>query len=141
MTYTYDDFNYTLRLERGESVAKTVLEFVQGKDIKGAWVVGLGGLAWAELGFYNLEAQEYSWQKLDESLELTNLTGNVAWEDGQPVLHAHVTVSDAGFHAYGGHLKEAEVAGTVELFIHVWNDEKGFARQKDGRTGLNLLSL
>lgn len=141
MNYVYDDFNYTLRIEKGEQVMKTLLGFVREKNIKGAWVLGLGGLMWAELGFYDLNTQEYAWQKFDELLELTNLTGNIAWQDDKPVLHAHVTVSDASFHAHGGHLREAEAAGTVELFIHVWDDEQGLTRQKDDQTGLNLLQL
>ncbi len=141
MTYVHDGFNYTLRIEKGELVVETLLEFIREKDIKGAWVLGLGGLMWAELGFYDLNTQEYAWQKFDELLELTNLTGNIAWQDGKPVLHAHATVSDVSFHAHGGHLREAEAAGTVELLIHVWNNEEGLARQKDKQTGLNLLSL
>ena len=95
---------------------------------------------WAELGFYDLAAQQYNWTKLDELLELTNLTGNIAWQDGEPVLHLHATVSDASMHAYGGHLKEAEVGGTVEVMIHAIVSD-GLTRKLDESTGLNLLDL
>lgn len=141
MTYTFDTYNYTLRFERGELVVEQLLAFVRKQNLRGGWIVGLGGLAWAELGFYDLQTREYSWKKIDEPLELTNLTGNIAWQDGKPVLHLHATVSDASFHAQAGHLKEAEAAGTVEIFIHRWLDDKGLARQKDDKTGLNLLQI
>lgn len=141
MTYTFDEYNYTLRFAKGELVVEQLTKFIQDNDVHGGWIVGLGGLMWAELGFYDLDAQEYSWKKFDELLELTNVTGNIAWQDGKPVLHLHATVSDASFHAYGGHLKEAEAAGTVEIFIHRWLNKDGLKRTKDQDTGLNLLDL
>lgn len=141
MTFVYDDFNYTLRLEKGERVVESLLKFVREQELRGGWVLGLGGLAWAELGFYDLNAQEYSWTKLDELLELTNLSGNIAWTDDELVLHLHATVADASLHARGGHLREAEVAGTVEVFIHMWDKDGGFTRGHDDQTGLNLLQL
>lgn len=141
MTFTYDEFNYTLKFEKGEAVVAGLLAFVRDQDLRGGWISGLGGLDWAELGFYDLQTQEYTWTKLEEALELTNLTGNIAWQDNEPALHLHATVSDAAMHARGGHLKEAEVAGTVEVFIHMWDKPQGFTRELDEQTGLNLLQL
>lgn len=140
MKYVFDGKHYTLRFETGESVVAELSRFVQEHDIKGAWVKGLGGLADAEVGFYDLSAREYHWKKFDEPLELTNLTGNIAWADNEPVLHLHATVSDKDFHAYGGHLKEAEVGGTVEVMIHAINSKK-LLRIQDEQTGLKLLDL
>lgn len=144
MTFKYDEYNYTLRFERGELVAEGLLKFVREQKIKGGWIVGLGGLSWATLGFYDLSSQQYSWTKLEEPLELTNLTGNIAWSAGQqsePALHLHATVSDASLHASGGHLQEAETAGTVEVFIHRWLSDDGLHRSRDEDVGLNLLDL
>lgn len=141
MTYSFDEYNYTLRFDKGEKFVGLLVEFVKEHNIKGGWIIGLGGLAWVELGFYDLNTQEYQWSKFDEPLELANLTGNIAWQGNEPVLHLHATIADASFHAKAGHLKEAETAGTVEIFIHRWLHDKSLARQKDNNTGLNLLEL
>jgi predicted DNA-binding protein with PD1-like motif len=141
MTYSFDGYNYTLRFEKGEMFVEQLTSFVREQNVRGGWIVGLGGLAWAELGFYDLKAQEYQWKKLDMTLELTSLTGNIAWKDGEPALHLHANVGDAGLQVYGGHLKQAEVAGTVEIFIHRWLKEEGLNRALDEQTGLNLLQL
>ncbi len=141
MTYTFDEYNYTLKFEKGEEFVGLLEDFVKEHSIKGGWVVGLGGLSSATLGFYDLNAQEYAWTKFDEPLELANLTGNIAWSDSKPALHLHATISDASLHASAGHLKEAAVAGTVEVFIHRWLDNKGLVRAKDSETGLNLFDL
>lgn len=141
MTFAYDEFNYTLRLEKGELLIESLTRFIKDKNLKGGWIIGIGGLAWAELGFYDLNAQAYLWTRFDEPLELLNITGNIAWERKEPFLHLHATVSDASQYARGGHVQEAEVSGTVEIFIHMWDDDKGFKRSDDKATGLKLFDL
>lgn len=141
MTYVYDETNYILRFEKDELLVEGLQRFIVEHDIRGGWISGLGGLQSAELGFYNLNAQTYDWKKLNLEFELTNMTGNIAWQDDVPVLHLHATLADAGLQTYGGHLREAKVAGTVEVFIHTWQGAEGLTRMKDTTTGLNILSL
>jgi predicted DNA-binding protein with PD1-like motif len=141
MKFVFDGYNYTLRFEKGEQLVDNLTRLIREQELKGGWVVGLGGLSWAELGFYDLNSQEYKWTKIDGPLELTNLTGNVAWNGDEPALHLHATVSDTGFLTRGGHLKEAEVSGTLELFIHRWQSDERLNRSKDEKTSLNLLDL
>lgn len=130
--------SYILRFEKDELVMEQLRAFVMKENIKGAWVSGLGGLTWAELGFYDLTAQAYLWTKLEEPLELLNLTGNIALADNEPFLHIHATVSDASQYARGGHLNEAAVAGTVELHLQLIGGSKGLKRSLDTKTGLKL---
>ena len=141
MTFAYDGFNYTLRFNKGEQFVEQLTKFVSDKNIRGGWIVGLGGFSWAEIGYYNLESQDYKWTKYDGPLELTNLTGNIAWKDNDLALHLHATISGIRLEAVAGHLKEAEVSGTVEIFLHVWDNPEGLNRSRDTDTGLNLLDL
>lgn len=139
MTYAKDGHNYTLRFKKGELLVASLQKFVHEQGIKAGWILGLGGLSMAEIGFYDLGTQEYAWTKYEEDLELTNLTGNIAMNEGKPALHLHATISDASLHAHAGHLKEATVGGTVELVIYSWHGS--LKRAKDEETGLNLLQL
>lgn len=140
MTSAFDGYNFSVRLQKGELLAESLLKLAKEKDIKGGWMVGLGGLSWAELGFYDLPSKSYQWTKLEEPLELTSLTGNIAWLEGEPVLHLHANVSDKSMNVKGGHLKEAEIGATAEIFIHRWLDGS-LKRQQDPKIGLNLLEL
>jgi uncharacterized protein len=141
MTFAYDEFNYVLRFQKGEKLVETLQPFVKEKNLKGGWIFGLGGFSRATLGFYNLAAQGYSWTELDEPLELVSLQGNIAWEDDKPVFHIHAAVSDQSLHVRGGHLKEAVVAGTAEIFIHMLDKDTQLMRGHDNETGLSLLKL
>lgn len=141
MTYAFDEDSYTLRFERGEEVVSLLDNFIKEHDIKGGWIMGLGGLSLAELGFYDNVAQEYEWARFETPLELANITGNIAWQNNAPAIHLHATISDASLHASAGHLREAVVSGTVEITIQPWKLKQGLARTKDKSSGLNLLDL
>lgn len=130
-----------MRLEKGERLMAGLQELIEKEPVGSAWVSGLGGAAWAELGFYDLPNQSYKWQKIDEPLEITSLQGNIAFDEaGEPVLHIHGTFSRADFTAHGGHVKDLEVAGTCEILVSHWDGEK-ITRRHDDQVGLSLLDL
>ncbi|MDZ7744700.1 MAG: PPC domain-containing DNA-binding protein [Candidatus Saccharibacteria bacterium] len=141
MTYKFDGYNWLVKLDKGDLLVENLTKLVKQENIRGAWVSGLGAALWAELGYYDLDAQEYQWQKFDQLLEITSLQGNVAWSSDEPVLHIHGSFSDKNLQAIGGHVKEVAVGGTCEVFLHRWFGEAGLSRQKDDSTGLYLLSM
>jgi uncharacterized protein len=140
MTFKYDGYNWLVRLEKDELLVENLIKLVRAENIRGAWVSGLGAVQWAELGFYNLETQEYVWKKLDQELEITSLQGNIAWAGDKPVLHVHGSFSDQNMQAFGGHVKELQVGGTCEVLLHHWYEQQGLHRILDEATGLTLLN-
>lgn len=141
MTYKYDGYNWLVKLTKGDLLVESLTEVVKKEGIKGAWISGLGGALWAELGWYDLENKKYHWQKRDDLPEITSLQGNVAMKDDQPILHIHATLSDKNMQAVGGHVKEIASAGTIEVLLHRWYEESGLVRTEDESTGLTLLDV
>jgi|AntRauTorcE11897_2_1112592.scaffolds.fasta_scaffold00179_26 predicted DNA-binding protein with PD1-like motif len=141
MTYRFDGFNYVVRLEKGELMMQSLQKLVQDEQIAGAWISGLGAALWAELGYYELDTQEYTWKRLDETLEITGLHGNVAWLDDEPKLHIHGSFSDRDMRGFGGHIKELAVGGTCEVFLHTLQTDQKLERAHDKNIGLPLLRL
>lgn len=140
MDWQFDGYNYLARLSKGELLSESLSEFADKQKIKGGWISGVGGAAWAEVGFYNLDTRQYAWQKLDQLLEIVSLSGSLAWRNGQPSLHLHGAFAGHNMQTYGGHVKELEVGGTCEIFIHVWNTGP-LSRSLSEETGLKLLDL
>lgn len=140
MKWQYDGYNWLVRLEKGELLTKNLKKLVIDQKINGAWISGLGGALWADLGYYNLDSKEYQWKKINNLLEITNLQGNVAWQNGEPILHIHGTFSDREMNAYGGHIKELAVGGTCEVLIHRWNKDQ-LNRLQNDEIGLALLDV
>ena len=57
--------------------------------------------------------------------------------DGKPYVHAHVSVGTREYQTRAGHLGEATVRPTLELFLTQLNGE--LIREKDPNTGLEGL--
>ena len=130
---------YVLLLLEGERLIESVTKFCSEKSITAATFNAIGAIKEVELGFYNLQTKSYTWKKAETELEIDNVTGNVAVLDGELVVHAHATVSDSEMHAFGGHLKEATVGASCEVFLQPLLGK--LERKYDEKTGLKLIKL
>ena len=130
---------HVLMLAENEELISSITKFCEEKGIAAAQINAIGAVKGVELGFYNLGSKAYKWKKAEAELEIDSLTGNVALFDGKILVHAHATVSDAEMHAFGGHLKEATVGASCEVFITPLQGK--LERKHDEKTGLNLLKL
>jgi hypothetical protein len=140
MTYSFDGFNYLIRLNKGEQLMASLQKFAQDSGIEGAWVNGLGGATAATLGFYDLDNKEYRWQEFDGLCEVVSLTGNLAFDEQRKlIVHLHGVLADEKYQTVGGHVKDLTVAATLELFVHrAYQPTK---RKFDETAGLALLDL
>ena len=140
MTYSFDGFNYLIRLDKGEKLGESLKWFAEETKIEGAWVNGLGAALEATLGFYDLDQQEYRWRQFDGLREIVSLTGNVAYdENGEFIFHLHGVLGDENYQTVGGHVKDLTAGATVELFIHrAYQPTK---RKSDPSVGLKTLDL
>lgn len=139
MTYTFDGYNYFVRLERGERLNECMDKFFAETKVDGGWISGLGAATEVTLGFYNLETKKYQWKTFTQAMEVTALQGNVAADEvGKMMFHLHGTFADEGYQSIGGHVKDLVVGGTLELFIH--RSYHPLHREHDDDTGLQLLS-
>lgn len=139
MRYSFDGYNYLIRLDKGEKLAESLEQFVAETKLEGAWVNGLGAALEATLGYYDLEKKEYVWQQFEGVREVVSLTGNLAYDDGTFIFHLHGMLSDKNYQTIGGHVKDLTAGGTLELFIHrAYQPTK---RKLDENTGLKTLDL
>ncbi len=125
------------KLEYGVDLLGEITQICIDKDIRLGRIDALGAVKKARLGYYNQHNHEYHFCDLNQTLEITNLIGNVSIKDGVPVVHAHVTLSDREGHAYGGHLAPGTIVFACEIVIHVL-DGPQFERGLDQKTGLPL---
>lgn len=142
MTYTYDGYNYLIRLETGERLMESLEQFARETKLTmpGAWLSGLGGASEATIGFYDLQSKEYAWQTFTELMEVASLTGNIAYdEQGMLVCHLHGVLAGKDLRAVAGHVKDLVAGATLELFAH--RAYQPMRRFHDDATGLALLKL
>ena len=88
---------------------------------------------------YRVDEQKYVANTFDGVMELTSLMGNITEKDGEPYLHLHATFGDLTGKVIGGHLNEAVVSATCELFVRKVEGHVG--RRLDPETGLNIFDF
>ncbi len=134
MEFRKEGDTYIMRLARGEKLMETLASFLSDKGIKGGRLQAIGAVHDLTIGYYHVESKTYSWKTIAEDVEVVSLLGTIS-ETG---LHAHGVFSDETFRAWGGHVKEATVSGTLELFLR---EHQKLRRKPDAATGLNLLEI
>jgi hypothetical protein len=130
---------YIVRVERGEEITATLTNFLREANITAGMITGLGGIADAELGFYDLPSKTYQRTTVSGNLELVLYQGNITMVDGEPFIHAHAVVSGPDYIAKSGHFFSAQVVVTGEFIIKPadWN----VTRVLDDVTGLKLMNI
>ena len=129
---------YILVLERGEKLLETITAFAKENELKGAFLSGIGALEDVELGYYNLHNKEYQRKTFNEGdYELLAVNANVSLKNGEPYVHAHASIAGEDFRVYGGHLFEATVAVTAEIFCAPFGEMP--VREHNEKIGLDLI--
>jgi len=134
-------FLHIVRLDPGEKIIESLLEYVGSRkdEIPSGFLTGIGATSSCEIGWYDLDEGIYRTKIIDENCEITTLVGNVAWMEGKPVVHAHITLGKRDYSLVGGHLIEGTISVTGEIWIHKAPLHVG---RKAGRfTGLKLIEF
>ena len=139
MQYRVFGDTYVVRLQRGEEVLACLRELCEKESISLGTVSAIGAVNHVVVGVYRVDEQKYVANTFDGVMELTSLMGNITEKDGEPYLHLHATFGDLTGKVIGGHLNEAVVSATCELFVRKVEGHVG--RRLDPATGLNIFDF
>lgn len=108
---------FALVFEIGDDAVEELTAFARRESIRCAAVSGIGGFSAANLGYYDIRAKRYEPIRIDDQVEVTSLLGNVTLYKNEPRVHVHCTVGFRGGPTKAGHLLQATVRPTLELFV------------------------
>lgn len=128
------------KLSHGSDLLEEFTDICQKEDVRLGRIEAIGAVKRACIGFYNQQAREYQYLELNRPLEITSLVGNVSLKDGNPIVHAHITLADESGKAYGGHLAPGTIIFACEFFLESI-EGPCFSRGFDDETGLPLWSM
>lgn len=105
-------------LDKDQKVVETLTKIATAEKIQGGFLTGIGAIKNVELGFYHLDKKDYHRETFSQGdFELIALNGNISLKDGAPYVHTHTAMGDDNFKVFGGHMFEAQVAVTAEIYI------------------------
>ncbi|QQS43603.1 DNA-binding protein [Candidatus Roizmanbacteria bacterium] len=129
--------SYILRFDRGEEFISAIQDFCTKNNIKSGYFHGIGACHKLELSWYNLQTKKYETKVIEENLEITSLTGNIALIDGSVFAHTHGVFGGRQLQAIAGHVKSMEISATCEIKLDIF--EGTIERIFDEATGLKLM--
>jgi predicted DNA-binding protein with PD1-like motif len=139
MRFEQFDDRYMLRLETGEALIETLTSFAAEQGIGFASISAAGAVSSVRLAYWRPETKAYDERDFDEQLEVVSFQGNVALKEDKPFFHIHGVFGRPDFSVIGGHIKEARVHPTMEIWLHA--EDVPVRRGRDESSGLDLLEL
>ena len=122
----------------GDEVMETLGSWCRDEGVGAARFTAIGAMSDAVLGWFDWETKQYREIPIDEQVEVLTLAGDVALENGEPAVHAHVVVGTGDGTARGGHLLRGHVRPTLELVL---DEAPAHLRKRhDEMSGLALIA-
>ncbi len=126
-----------LILKKDEKIIGSIIDYCQNNKIESAWVSAIGAVSEAETGLYDLSNKKYLKQKFTGSFEIASLSGNISKKEDEIIAHIHAVFTNEEMKAFGGHLVDATVAATCEIYLTTFNE--AITREFSDSIGLNLI--
>ena len=130
---------YALVFDKGDEVMAGLSDFAKRQRLSGSQFTAIGALSDVTLGYFDRARKDYKRIPLAEQVEVLALVGDIALDQGEAKVHAHIVVGKADGTAHGGHLIEARVWPTLEVILV--ESPAHLRRETDEETGLALIRL
>lgn len=125
--------------DKGDEFITCLTEFAKKQKLTGSHFTAIGAFSDVTLGFFDRQRLAYNEIPINAQVEVLSLLGNIALDEGEPKVHAHVVLGKADGTACGGHLLKAHVWPTLEVIVV--EEAKHLQRRTDPETGLALIDF
>ena len=131
--------NFLVSIQIDEPVIETLTFVCETNAIMNGQISGIGAVKEIEIGAYDLDSKSYLRKQYPDNHELLSFQGNITLKDGDPFIHAHITIGNHDLHTWGGHLFEMKVAIVGEFIIR--KIDSNTHRKLDKNIGLAVWCL
>ena len=127
------------RIDRGEEVLSSLKEVALRENIRLARVSAIGAVGDFTVGVFHTAEKQYRSNRFRGDWEIVSLSGSITQMNGEYYAHLHMSAGGTDGTVVGGHLNEAVVSATCELFITVLDGT--VERRFSPEVGLNLFDF
>lgn len=128
---------FVLVLAHGDEAMSALRAFAAEQRLSGSHFTAVGAFSRAIVAYFEWHSKQYRHIPIEEQVEVLSLVGDIAIDQGQPKVHAHVVLGKADATAHGGHLIEGHVRPTLEIMVA--ETPARLQRRFDAESGLALI--
>jgi len=114
---TVGSATYRITFGQGDEVMSGLYQFAEQKHIASAYIMGIGGLSSAELGWGSDKVPGMKEIHVDQKCELVSLMGGISEFGRHPYVHLHAVVAFSDGSTKGGHVIALHVNPIVEIYM------------------------
>jgi len=129
--------NYAIVLAKGDEVMSGLTDFARQNKVTSASFTAIGAFSHATVAWFDRAKKEYKLIPIEQQVELISMIGDIALVNDRPAVHTHVSLGSSDGTVRGGHLVDADVFPTLELFMTVY--PTALHKQLDEVTALELI--
>jgi uncharacterized protein len=129
--------NYAIILAKGDEVMSGLTDFARQNKVTSASFTAIGAFSHATVAWFDDGRKEFKLIPIEQQVELVSMIGDIALVNDQPAVHTHVSVASSDGTVRGGHVINAFVFPTLELFMTVYSTP--LHKESDKATGLKLI--
>ena len=130
---------YAVIFGKGDEVMSGLTEFAEHENIQAAQISAIGAFQHSVFAWFDDERKEFRNVPIDRQVEACSVLGDIGSFGGKPAVHVHGVVALPTGETRGGHMLEAYVFPTLELFLTAWPEP--LIKERDAETGLPLFDL
>ncbi len=128
------------KVEPDEDLIDAITKLVKTYNIKAGLLNCIGAFKKFTIGYFDLDKKKYKLKTFDENVELVSCLGNIAYKNGKPIIHAHVSVGRPDFSIIGGHLSQPSII-SITAEIYILEIDQKLNRSLDPQFNLFLLNI
>ena len=129
--------SYAIILAKGDEVMSGLTDFARQNKVTSASFTAIGAFSHATVAWFDDGRKEFKLIPIKQQVELVSMIGDIALVNDQPAVHTHVALASSDGTVRGGHVINAFVFPTLELFMTVY--PTALHKQLDDATGLKLI--
>ncbi len=128
---------YAVIFSKGDEAYSGLLDFAEKYHVTSGHFTAIGALSSVDLAWFDPQKKMYLANPIHEQVEVASMIGDFALYRGKPALHTHMVVGHRDGTTSGGHVIEAIVSPTLEVFVTV--DAVPLQKRYDPETDLTLI--
>ena len=138
-TGPHGEKTYAVIFGKGDEVMSGLTELAEHENIQAAQISAIGAFQHAVFAWFDEEKKAFRNIPVNHQVEACSVLGDIGLVAGKPAVHVHSVVALPTGETRGGHMLEAYVWPTLELFLTAWPEP--LIKVHDDETDLALFDL
>ena len=130
---------YAVIFGKGDEVLSGLTELAEAENIQAAQISAIGAFQHAVFAWFDEERKAFRNIPVNRQVEACSVLGDIGLVAGKPAVHVHSVVALPTGETRGGHMLEAYVWPTLEVFLTAFPEP--LVKVHDDETDLALFDL